>query len=417
MKKQIFILVMAFFAISFSNAYGQLKPHTINCLPSDALHPIAGQDYTYQIDVPVTPSPGTAWTAGSLKYKWFITQLDLNAGSLDNLFITNGVLRSEVDNGSGTGKFIATSSSDYSTDGVTVPVGADNILNLTWKNINYDAKKPLFVVISVSGNNTFCDPQNMKVFKIQPLTAFTIDIDNLTNLGAAHTSPATATTTADYGDLYSQCISNIVSSAFDETSGKVINDFGVNYLFYEVVAANWADSWNLGVQLTGIDPLETITVEWSKDRTFATGNHAMTTATAHAAVATVLQYTSVDNVEPDVLNTTGNIGATGESIFIRVTLDHSFTAKESYQGLNDEVIILSVDGMTNWDATLSTPAFTIGDVHWDNGLATANPCAALAPDGYTNDKSYQDVKARPTITNSTTAMPTPGLAPIMIPNP
>jgi len=415
MKKQIFILVIAFFAISFSTAFGQLKPHTINCLPADALHPIAGQDYTYQIDIPVDPNPGTPWT--SLKYLWYVTQLDLTTSPIDNYFIdpVSHALRPASDSGDGTGIFLSTSSSDYSSTG-SASLANDNVLNLTWKNVKYDATKPIFVVISTTGNNGLCDTKNMNVFKIEPLIAFTIDIDNLTNIGGAHTTPANATATADYGDLYKQCISNIGSSYFDEATGTVAYDFGVNYMFYEVVAANWSIAWKLGVRLSGIDLRETVTVQWSKDKTFTAGIHTMTTGTTLVDVTTVLQYNSVDNVLPDVLNTTGNIGATGESIFIRVTLDHSVTGKASYQALNDEVTLLAVDGLTNWDATLSTPAFTIGDVHWNNS-GTAPTCTALAVDGYSNDKAFQTLTARPKITNSTTTMPTPGLVSIMPLNP
>ena len=411
MKKQILFLSFLVLAVlaGVTNSYGQLAPRTINCLPSDALHPVAGTEYTYQIDVPATPVPGTDWEAGSLKYLWFVTQLDLGAATPDDYFIdTNGDLRAADDTGNGTGTFIATASSGDYNNATT----ADNVLQLTWKSFTYDANKPVFVVIyvqgtttsSLTGNAALCTTENMKVFKIEPINAFTLDIDNLQADATQHT-PTT------YGDLYEQCVSDIVSARWGGTG--VVYDYGVNYLYYEVVAANWSNSWNPSVQLTGINPLETITVEWSEDNDFSAGVHPMTTTDTHTAVGDVLTYTSADNVIPDA-GATGTVGASGENIYIRVTLDHSVSGKESYQGLEDQNIVLAVDGQTGWDAVNSV--WTTGDVHWDNA-GSAPTCDPLVVDNFDNDKASQDLKARPTIINSSTSMPSPGLQPIVVPNP
>jgi len=405
MKKQILFLSFLVLAVlaGVTNSYGQLAPRTINCLPSDALHPVAGTEYTYQIDVPATPNPGDAWS--SMTYLWYVTQLDLGAATPDDYFIDplTGDLRTASDDGDGTGIFLANASGDYSNTGVAA-VGANNDLTLTWKSFTYDANKPVFVVIYTKGNNGVCDTENMKVFKIEPINAFTLDIDNLQADATQHT-PTT------YGDLYKQCVSDIVSARWGGTG--VVYDYGVNYLYYEVVAANWSNSWNPSVQLTGINPLETITVEWSEDNDFSAGVHPMTTTDSHTAVSDVLTYTSVDNVIPDA-GATGTVGASGENIYIRVTLDHSVSGKESYQGLEDQNIVLAVDGQTGWDAVNSV--WTTGDVHWDN-TGTAPTCDPLVVDNFDNDKASQDLKARPTIINSSTSMPSPGLQPVVVPNP
>jgi hypothetical protein len=65
-------------------------------------------------------------------------------------------------------------------------------------------------------------------------------------------------------------------------------------------------------------------------------------------------YTSADPVVPSTGTT---VGATGESIFFRVIIDHSNGAN-NYEGLTAEQIAFAVDGIT----LLSAPT-PIGDVH------------------------------------------------------
>lgn len=379
MKKQIFILVLAFFAVT--TAFGQLAPRPVTCLTSDALHPIAGTPYTYQIDVPITPSPGTAWTAGSLNYLWFVTQ--------EKQFINAGVLTPTRETAAGT--LLATTDGNYN-----LATSTSNSISLTWKSFVYDPTKPIFIVINAVGNNGVCIPMNMKVFKIEPLNAFTLDIDNLTELGVQHTP-------AVYGDVYSQCISPIVSAVYDPTGtapGGVLYDFGQNVLLYEVVAANWSEAWKPSVQLTGIDAKETVKVEWSKDKTFTAGVTLMTGSAVGTAAVTA-DYASPANVPAPA---GGVVGAAGESIFIRVTLDHTNGAL-NYEGLADQSIKLAVDGVT-----VPTTGTGVGDVHTVAG-ATLPAQACPWVDLFVNDFAMQTIKARPTIT-AAAATPAPGLLPV-----
>jgi len=418
MKKQIFILVVVLFALGITNSYGQLAPRSIVCLPADALHPVVGTSYTYQIDVPTVPTNGTPWATNSLKYKWFVTQLDLSLATPDDFFINAaGDLRAKNDDGDGAGTYIAAASAgDY--DAIAT---ADNIISLSWKSYVYASDKPVFVLIyvtgsttsSLPGNATLCTTENMKVFKIEPLNAFTLDIDNLKTDGSAHTlgNPATR---LNYGDLYEQCIADIASAKYTATG--MIYDFGQNQLLYEVNAANWSNSWRLGVQLSGIEEYETVVVEWSSDDAFpAAKTYTMATATAWVSNATVFQYTTNQNVVPSSGTT---VGVGGESIFIRVTLDHSVVGK-SFQGTVDENIKLAVDGMTLWNASLSPAAFTKGDVNYANTQLNAGPpvtCNPISEDGYTNDFAVQQLKARPKIANSAAPglpMPNPGLTTVI----
>jgi hypothetical protein len=406
MKKQIFILVflLAGFA-NVSKSYGQLAPRKITCLSADALHPVAGTAFTYQIDVPATPTGGTAWTPGSLKYLWYVTQ-DPDFIKLDGTgtpVLTDASLRQK---GDGTGTLLKTADvAKYN-----IPGNTSNSISLTWKSFFYDPNAPIFVVISVVGDNGICNPSNLKVFQIEPLNAFTLDIDNLKEDGSVSTPPvytAGVLTSGDYGDLYEQCISPIQSAKYDKTAGGVVYDYGKNIMMYVVVAANWSTSWRPSFTLTGVDPKETITVEYSKDKTFAVPADIVTMTGPANSVATadVLTYTTATGIVTSAVPASF-VNDAGESIYVRVTLDHS-TATLSYQGLDDEKINLAVDGKTN----LGAVATEVGDVNTTAG-ATLPAQACPWVDGFANDIAHQALKGRPTITSSTV-----GVAPNANPGP
>ena len=368
---------MALIAISFSTAYGQLAPRTITCLSSDALHPVAGTPYNYIIDVP-TPD-------GTKEYTWLVTQ--------DQHFINAGVLTANRENTSG--NLLAVTGTGYNdvTNGT-------NTLSLTWKNFAYDPNKPVFVVIQVKNDagSGACVTQNMKVYKIQPQNSFTLDIANL--LPGASPNVAGAIVPG-YGSNIDKCIHDIVDAAYDANAPEgVIYDYGTDYMFYEVVAANFTDSWKPSFTLDGVDANETVTVEWATDKAFTT-THSLTLA------AGVWSSADVYNVVP----AGGVVGSTGVSIYVRVTLDHSTTTK-NYQGLADEVVRLAVDGLTNLNAV--APALPLGDVHYANGVQSAGPpvvCNPLIVDGFVNDIAQQTLKPRPAI-NTGAGMPAPGLLPV-----
>jgi len=394
MKKQI--LVLAFLLAGLANvnlSFGQaLVPRKVTCLTADALHPIAGNPFTYQIDVPATPAGGAPWT--SLKYLWYVTQ--------NQDFITfNTVtglpeLTPNADRQTALGSLLKTTDANYN-----LATSTSNSISLTWKSFYYDTNAPIFVVISVTGNNGQCDPSNLKVFKIEPQNAFTVDIDNLQVDGSASTPPvytAGVLTSGLYGDLYEQCISPIKSAKYNTSTKAVDYDFGQNIMMYEVVAANWYTSWRPSFTLTGVDPKETVTVEYSTDRTFPAGKVVLMTASAahSTSTATVLTYTTTASITASAAATTGFVDDKGESIYVRVTLDHSNGTAASYEGLADEKIALAVDGLTN----LAVAGKEVGDVHTTAGTTLpAQACPWV--DGFANDIAYQTLKGRPTITSST----------------
>jgi hypothetical protein len=354
MKKQLFVLVMAFFAITISSAFGQLAPRAVTCLNADALHPIAGTPYTYAVNVPTPP--------GTKTYLWRVTQ--------DQTFITNKILVANPEI-PGTSTYLAAAAANYNIGTVD-----GNSISLTWNSFVYNPASPVFVIINVVANDGTCSPNNMKVYKIIPINAFTLDIGNLDKSKVLQ---------AGYGSNINRCISDIVSAAYDATAPEgVVYDYGLDTLYYEVVAANWSTAWRLSATVGGYDPEETITeVVWSTALTFA-ATHAMNLA---AGV-----YTSVDDCVP---STGITVGATGESVFIRVIIDHTVDAAHNYEGLVSEQIAVAVDGLTLLSATPP-----VGDVHFDNGAVTV-PCPPLVVDGFTNDIALQTIMPRPDVQDNT----------------
>lgn len=370
MKKQLLILIVALFALGISGAYAQTTcptPRTIECLTSDALHPIAGTPYTYEVTVP-TPATGTNY------YTWYVTQ--------NQQFINAGVLNNTTNLEPIGGAFVNAASGWYNTS-----TAGQNTISITWQSFTYDPANPVFVVINVV-NQGSCNTQNLKVYKIQPQNAFTLDLTNVDQSG----------TTLGYGAGNSFCIHDVVSATYDATLPEgVIYDFGVDYMYFVVTAANWNTSWMPSIQLTGIDAEETVAVEWA----YSTSTPAAYTA-AGSFTLTAGTWTTTTPVLAQAAG--GNVGPGGECILIRVTLDHS-NAALNYEGLTNEAVTLAVDGQTNLTATPTTP-----DVHYSNTAPAVNALCGLA-DGFQYDVATQTLTARPDIQTGPT-MPAPGLLPV-----
>jgi hypothetical protein len=365
MKKQILILVMALLAISMSNAYGQITcpvPRAIDptCLSNDALHPLPGVLYNYTINVP-TP-------AGAKEYIWFVTQ--------DKKFIdpATGLTSSRETT---SGDFLAAVGTGYND-----PANSGPALELTWKSFTYDPAKPVFVVIQVKSTEPgSCSPNNLKVYKIMPVFAFTLDIANVQSK-----------TTAPYETNTSRCISPVISAEYDETSPEGVKyDFGTDTLFYVVTAANFTTSWLPSLQINAINPLETVvSVDW-----FRPSDVTLGTPEPMPLVSGNL-YTATNPVA--ALDATGTVSTAGECILIRVVIDHT-TATTQYEGIADETITVAVDGKT--DLASATPK---GDLHFSSTVGTAADCGK--EDGFNNDIATQILVARPDIQSTT-----PGVAP------
>lgn len=354
MKKQILILILAIFAVGLSsNAYGQWA-RTIDCLSPDALHPIAGTPYAYTIDVP-TPNPGTAWT--DVNYRWFVTQ--------STSFINAGNFNAVV---SGDGSFFnVTAGSGYN-----LLTGGTNTITIVWESAGYDPALPVFVGILVEGENGTCSPNNLKIYRIQPLHAFTLDIANVQG-GTILSS--------DYGTNIDNCIADIVSATYDAVNEEIDYQYGENVFVYAVIAANWANGYQLSAQLSNVDANQTATLEWSYDPAFpAAGTYPIGVGNG--------THVAANHITPQGGNS--YVGTDGEVIYIRLTIEHG----TQFEGIADIQYVLAVNGQLSDGSTLIANMF---DVHHEcNGNTPPEPVMADF-----DDIAYQTLKARPNVVDQT----------------
>jgi hypothetical protein len=414
MKKQLLILILAIFAVGFSStAFGQnrattLVPRALDCLdPDDALKPIAGNPYDYEIVVPVPDAwAATEETWVGLQYHWFVTQDGqfYNAGAFDPDAVTDGTFFNVFED-------FATGFSEYNIayDGANTT----NKLRITWHGGGYDPSLPIFVGISVTGtitggDITACSPNNLKIWKIEPQWAFTLDIDNLNADGTAHTP-------SDFGDNLDNCISPIIAADYDpSTPDGVIYDFGENVLYYDVIAANWYDRWQLGVRVDNLDANQLVTIDWAYpvyladdpttpaiDETEQLNMTGMTWVNIVSDVATAGPHISSTLIAPQATGAS-SVGQAGENIIIRVTVDHG----NLYEGLDDLPLTLVVDGIVAPESSTAGVYVVgdpneVGDVHWTSDNTTT-PATCPWYDSYSTDLGHdfaiQTIKARPTIT-------------------
>jgi len=338
MKKQIFILVVLVLATfaSVTMSYGQTAVHRsapkalISCA-NDALHPIAGKPYDYKVNSTATGGNYTMWA------------------TTNQSFITAGVLQNTGANVLGSPDVVPTTAADYNGTNTT------GIVQLTWgTDVLFDAMKttspvPTFVAAYSAG--TSC-ADNLKVFQVEPINGFTVDI---TNVNHSTLNPLA------YAGTEEQCFDKIQSSTWN--AGAMVYNYGTNILIFEVVAANFSGSWTPTFTLSGINAAQNATMEWGYTTAFV----APVTVTSGAPSGTV--------VNTAIINTSN-----GVSIFVKVTVSN-----QTYEGLSALPITLSVTG-TNSAGQRDVLATTCAD-------------ASLA-----SNSATQTLNERPDLTNNGTAV-------------
>jgi len=362
MKKQIFFLFFMLFAsitavVAQPGLTGNPSCPTatvVTCLSPDALHPVPGNPYTYEV---LVPTPGT----GTKTYNWFVTQ--------DQNFIAGSTLTTLIEANDGSGDHIQATGAGYNN---TPPGSGTNTISITWKSFTHDPTQPVFLVIYVT--NSDCATDNIKVYMIQPMHAFTLDIANLATDGTAP------------GTDYPVCVAPVASATYDQATTSVLMDYGVNYTFYAVTAANFTDSWLPSFQPggPGLRDTRVITaIEW------AYPDDAVNNINWHATTDNSGTWTSVDAVEVQASGS-NTVGQDGECIVIRMTIENN-----RVETLVAENITIAVDGVmldpVNNNYTNST---AFGDIHHDE-----NPVGNVCPwyDGFANDVATQVLSPRPAI--------------------
>jgi hypothetical protein len=315
MKKQILVLVILVVAVfaSVTKSYGQaiagLAPRVASGA-DDASHPIAGKPYDYSAII--NPVGGTA--------SWYATK--------STTFMTAGarVATPIVNDATGATGVKAT---NYNTPGIVV-ASPPSTTNITWSGAVLSGvnatTSPLFVVVEYTGPVAGCANNNIKVMQITPVSAFTIDLTNMT-----HATP----TALAYGAAENQCYAGIVSSGWDVASGKMINDYGVNTLYFELVAANFYGGFKPQFKLTGLKSTQTADIAWD---VAVGGTYANVVGTGINLGA--MPYTSAPGAQTVTTALTSTNG--GAAIYIKVTVNN-----HGYEGLTADDITLAVDAVDN----------------------------------------------------------------------
>ncbi len=312
MKKQI-VIILLLAVLAGTSVFGQAVPGSaprgVNCT-NDALHPIAGREYTYQ-----------AASGQTGNYTFWATK--------DANFITtngSGVTSTNIGTKLTDGTDLLSVSTNYA-----VPSATDNV-KITWSDAILAATttaSPTFVAVNKDGSCA----NNFKVWAITPIKAFTVDIQNMAN----------STTPAGFDTPTSQCFDQVRGAIYDAGSQKMQYDYGTNILYFEVIAANFTGSWVPTFNLTGLGNGQTAVIEWAYDKAFTTP----ITCTTGVASATPVA-------------TTETVTSNGVSIYVRVTVTN-----HTYEGIAATPISLAVDGVNSvndWD------------IENNNGTTAGNLC-------------------------------------------
>ena len=354
MKKQILILLMAIFAISYStSAFGQdvLTGEAVcptvtalaGCGDTDPLHPQYGILYDYTVTV---PAPFTDPT-----FNWFVTT--------DKQFINPAPTIEDA-----TGDYILTEGIGYNDPSTGLAT-----IEMSWKYWVHDPENPVFLVIYVTGGTTdACQNDNIQVYIIEPRHSFTLDMQSIALDGtASSTGP---------------CAADVTSAEWNYNGGSpIVNmDYGVNYLFFTVIAANFHQTWlprfdvDLGATYAGsrtVTAVEYTTGDGSSTSTWVPSTYNATNGW-------------VANTAVDVGDNTIGIG--GHCIIVRVTVDN-----DRDPTLAAQTITVSVDGnLAETDGTFDFTNTALADLNQTN-------CTPQLFD----DSADQTIEPRPTINNAT----------------
>jgi hypothetical protein len=341
--KQLILLIVVTGMVATS-AFGQAvtgtAPRPVSCT-DDPLHPIAGKPYDYSSIL--NPAGGSTY--------WYATK--------STTFVTAGARTAVEILADGTS--IMNGATNYRTNaaGATSPTKA----SLTWTSAGLKgvdaAANPMFMVLEYKGAT--CS-NNMKVYQIIPKNAFTVDITNVKDNAGAFTYLA-------YGTTNTECYADIASAKF--VAPNMVYDYGVNKLYFEVVAANFTGTFTPSFQLAGLKTGQTALVEWTVDKTFASGLAALGAA-QNATTGTTLNFNGTA-VTPDPAVTDMSKGV---SIYVKVTVTNGL-----YEGLSDDAVTMAVEAVNS-----------AGDADIDNAT-----CAA--PASTFEDTAVQTLNKRPTVTN------------------
>ena len=307
MKKQILILTFFVAAIlAGNNAFGQREIDYLRgapvCTPAIALtcgggtelSPAPGVEYTYTITVDPTV------TAGNIH--WFVTD-DVNVVTAE------GALTGTIDPGDASGDYLLTSESGVynQTSG-----NADPSVTLSWKS--FDGSANTVLLVAYVTDEAGCT-DNIDVYRIVPTYSFTLDVAGLLDDGTLGAE---------------ECVSPVQTATYDGSTDVLSVDYGNNYVYFTVNAANWQTSWMPTFSAVAGGSSTITSYEW------AYPDEATTTGTWRASdtqVEAAHYATTGESVD-------GFVDSDGACIVIRVDVEHGSLT----ESIADEIVTLTING-------------------------------------------------------------------------
>ena len=320
----------------------------LTCATDDALHPLPGKVYTYSI----TTDPGTVESV-----HWFVTD---ESEIITSTVLGTPVLQPNRDVVNGTYVLTATSGVyDVSTN-------TAKTIDISWKTFDPLTHEVLLVAY-VSGANGCSD--NVEVYRIEPSFAFTLDVIALLDNGTPGAE---------------ECLSEVESAIYDGTNLNM--DYGENWVFFLVSAANFVHSWEPTFSATAANGSAIDTIQW-----------------AYPTDAQANVNWNESGVPVDAQVAGGAVGADGECIVVRVKVDH---AGEEHAEPENEVVTLTINGV------MYDPAAVVGSEYSNTAYNDLdNPTAPVtACDPNVNDTATYTLTPRPALTD-TTPVVAPGFEP------
>ncbi len=257
----------------------------LDCGAGNALTPAPGVSYDYTI---TSSSVGTV--------HWFVTDDP-------NVMTAQSTLTGTIDPGNGSGAYILTSDAVYNNAANTAVT-----ISLSWKSFDGAANQVLLVAYAIDAAGC---TDNIEVYRIIPEYSFTLDIAGILDDGTAGAT---------------ECVSPVQSATYDGTNLNV--EYGENYVFYTVNAANWQTSWQTDLKASTDGGSALGAVEWAYPDE-ASGAGSVWNADGTSVLAS--HYAS---------GADGFIDNVGECIIVRVPVDHGVVT----ENITDETINLVVNG-------------------------------------------------------------------------
>mgnify|MGYP000495350147 CR=1 FL=1 len=377
MKKQILILTFFVAAIlAGSNAFGQVDysadmyltaadETAVGCTPAvpllcdtneDALHPLPGETYTYGVEV--TPAITTNANGGGIH--WFVTD---DPTVIDGLTGPNPILTTNIDADDGLGSYILDAEDAAYND----PTNTQATIDISWKS--FDGATNQVLVVAYVTDDAGCT-NNIEVYRIEPTFGFTLDIAGMFDDGTVPADPNAAF----------ECVSPVEAATYDGSLLTV--NYGENWIFYSVNAANWVDSWLLDAQASIANATSTLgTIQWAyPDEAFG----ATSTWNDLSVPIDASHYGA------------SSVGADGECIVLRVQVDHGIDNEiDATDGA--AIVTMEVNG-TMYDPAAVAGSEYANATYDDLGEGgTGNPCTQIDWD----DSADYTLTPRPAVDTDT----------------